>query len=92
MEIRPWLWLTLMQANVSTSTLSWNCGEQSAFIVGKFLLSFSFETSMTNSNSLFDLMVAGLLPIYWVKLFSIAHGLNFFFRFWIHFASEVCRV
>ena len=33
---------------------------------------------MINSVSLFDLMVAGLLPISWAKL-SIAHGLNVLF-------------
>ena len=31
---------------------------------------------MINSDSLVDFMVAGLLPISWVRLFSIAHGLN----------------
>ena len=34
---------------------------------------------MINSDALFDIMVAGLLPIYWVRLFSIAHGLNVLF-------------
>ena len=61
--MKTWLWLILWHANVSTSTLSWNCGEHSDVIVGKMLLSFSFEISMTNLDSLFDLMVAGLLPI-----------------------------
>ena len=42
------------------------------------MFSFLFEISMTNSNSLFDLILASLLPISWVRLFSIAHGLNFF--------------
>ena len=46
-------------------------------MVGRFF--FSFEILMTNSDSLFDLMVAGLLPISLVKLFSITHGLNVFF-------------
>ena len=75
MQIRPWLWLFLSQANISTSTFCWNCGEHSDVIVGRILLSFSFEISMTNSQSLFDLIVAGLLPTSQVKLISIAHGL-----------------
>ena len=41
------------------------------------MLSFAFEISITNSNSLFDLMVADLVSISWMKLFSIAHSLNF---------------
>ena len=45
-------------------------------MVGKILLSISFEISMINSDLLVDLMVAGLVPISWVRLFSIAHGLN----------------
>ena len=57
----------------------WNCGEQSDVIVGRFLLYFSFEISMANSDSLFDFMVVGLLPIYWMKLFSIANRLNVLF-------------
>ena len=32
---------------------------------------------MTISESLFDLMVEGLLQISWVKLFSFVRGLNF---------------
>ena len=66
----------LSQANISTSTLSWNCGEHCDFIAGRILHHFSFEISMTNSD-LFDLTVAGLLPISWMSLISIAHGLNF---------------
>ena len=69
--------LILSQANISTSTLSWNYGEHSDFIVGKILLSFSLEVSMTNSDLFFVLMVAGLLPNSWVNLFYIAHGFNF---------------
>ena len=57
-------------SNYSTLTLSWNCGEPSDVIV---------EISMINSDSLFDFMVAGLLPISWVRLFSIGHGLNALF-------------
>ena len=34
---------------------------------------------MINSDSLIDLMVAGLLPNSWVRLFFIAHGLNVLF-------------
>ena len=67
------------RCGISTLILSWNCGEDSDVIVGRFLLSFSLEILMTNSDSLFDLMVAGLLPISWLKLFSIAHGLNVLF-------------
>ena len=44
------------------------------------MLSFSFEIYMINSNSLVDLMGAILLPISWVRLFSIAHGLNVLFH------------
>ena len=47
--------------------------------VGKFSLSFSFEISMTSLDSLFDLMVAVLLQISWMKLFSIAQKLNVLF-------------
>ena len=50
--------------------------EPSNVIVGRILLSITFEISMINSVSLVDLMVARLLPISWVRLFSIAHGLN----------------
>ena len=64
------------QANVSTSALSWNCGEHNDVIVRKILIYFSFEITMTDLDSLFDLMVARLLPSLWVKLFSIAHGLH----------------
>ena len=64
----------LAQANLSTSTLSWNCGEHSDVIFGRILLSCSFEISMKNSDSLFDLIVTGLISIFWVKLFSIARG------------------
>ena len=69
----------LSHANISSSIVSWITGEHSDVIVGRILLSFSFEISMINSDSLVDLMVAGLLPISWVKLFSIAHGLNVLF-------------
>ena len=31
---------------------------------------------MINSDSFVDLMVAGLLPFSWLRLFSIANGLN----------------
>ena len=48
-------------------------------IVGRISLSFSFENSMINSDSLVDLMVAGLLPTVWVRLISIAHGLKVLF-------------
>ena len=47
---------------------------------------------MTNSDSLFDLVVAGLLPISLVKLFSIAHELKFFYSFLDRFALEMCRL
>ena len=90
--IRAWLCLILSRANISTATLSWNRGEHSNVIVGKVLLSFSFEILMTNSDSLFDLMIAGLLPISWVRFFSIAHGLNILFLFRVHFTCEMCRV
>ena len=79
MQIRPLLWLILSQANDSTSYLSWNCEDHSDFIVERSLLLLSLEISMTNLDSLIDLMVAGLLPISRVKLFSIAYGLNFLF-------------
>ena len=69
----------LLQASISTSTLSWYCGKLNDCKVGSILLSFLFEISMTNSDSLFDLMAAGLLPTSWMKLFSIAHGLDFLF-------------
>ena len=69
----------MSQASISTLTLSWMCGEQNDVIVGIIFLSFSFEITMINSDSLFDFMVAGLLPIFRVKLFSIAHGLNVLF-------------
>ena len=59
--------------------LYWNCGEHSDVVVERTLISFSFEIFMTNSDSLFDLMVADLLPISLMKLFSIAHGLNVIF-------------
>ena len=72
----------MLQATIFTFTLSWNCGEPSDVIVGRILLYFSFEISMTNSDFLFDLMVAGLLPISWVRLFSIAHVLNVLFPSW----------
>ena len=49
------------------------------------MLSFSFEILMTNSDSLFDLMIAGLLPISWVDLISTAHGLNVIF-----FSGSIC--
>ena len=32
---------------------------------------------MTTSDSAFDLVVTGLLPMSWVRLFFIAHGFNF---------------
>ena len=46
-------------------------------LVGRILLTFSFEISMTNSTSFFDPMLAGFLPISFVKLFPIAYGSNF---------------
>ena len=49
------------------------------FLVGRILLCFSFDISMTNSDSFFDLMDAGFLPVSLVKFFSIAHGLKFLF-------------
>ena len=65
----------MSQANISTSTLlSLICGEYSDFVVGRILLYFSHEISMTISDSLFDLVVAGLLHISGVKLFSIVKG------------------
>ena len=67
----------LSRATVSPAILSWNCGEHSDFKVRRALLSFSFEISMTNSHSVFDLMLAGSLLISLVQLLSIAHGLNF---------------
>ena len=79
----------LSQVNISTSNPSWNCGEHSDFILGRILLSFSLESSMINSDTLFDLMVESLLPFFWAKLFYIAHGLNFAFFLWIHLASEM---
>ena len=48
--------------------------ENNDFIVGSMLLSFPFEISMTNSDSLFDLMVKGLLPTSWVKPFLLPTG------------------
>ena len=42
---------------------TWKCGEHGKFIVRRILLSFSFEISMTTSDSLFDLKVASLIPI-----------------------------
>ena len=33
---------------------------------------------MTKLGLLFDLMVGGIFPIFWVKLLSITHGMNFF--------------
>ena len=74
---QAFFWLILSQAFVSTSTLSWNCGEHSEFVVGIISLSFLFEISMTNSDYFFHLMVAGSPPISWAKLFSIANELNF---------------
>ena len=76
--IRPLLWLILLQANIWTLSLSWYRRKFNDFIVGKTLLPFSFEISMTKSDLLFEHMVAGLLSIYWVKLFYVAHGLIFF--------------
>ena len=54
------LWLILPQSNISTSTLSFYCGKHSDFIVGRFF--FSLEISTTISDSLFEVIVAGLLP------------------------------
>ena len=85
--MRLWLWLILSQANISICILSWNYGEHSDVIVGKILLSFSFEISLSNLDSLFDLMGAGLHPNSWVKLFSIAHGLTF-----IYFSGSIFYV
>ena len=61
-QIRPLLWLILSHAIISTSIHSWCCGKHNYFILERTLL--SFEISMTKSDSLFDLMVAGLLPIF----------------------------
>ena len=47
---------------------------------------------MTKADSLFDHIVARLLPISWLKLFSIAHRLNSLFFSGSIFASEMCRV
>ena len=63
----------MSQANISTSTLSLYCGKHNDSIVGRILLSFLFEFSMTSLHSLFDPMIAGLLPISWVKLFSVTY-------------------
>ena len=71
--------MILSQATISTFTLSWNGGEPSDVIVETILLSFSTEISMIKPDSLVDLMVAGLLQISWVRLFSIVHGLNVLF-------------
>ena len=49
------------------------------FVLGSILLSLLFEISMKSSDSLFDLKIAGFIPISWVKLFPVAHGLNFLF-------------
>ena len=51
----------------------------------RILIYFSFEISMTNSDSFFDLMESGSVPISWVKLYFIA-------RVVIHFASEMFGV
>ena len=56
-----------------------SCGKHNDCIAGRILLSFSLEHSMTNSDSLFDLIAANLRPFSWAKLFSIAHGLIFLF-------------
>ena len=77
--MRPWRWLILSQSNISASTLSWNSGELSDVTIGRILLSFSFEISTTNSDSLFDLMVTGLLSFYFMKLSSNTQGLNVIF-------------
>ena len=45
---------------------------------------------MTISDSLLELMVVGSLPIFCVKIFSIATGWIFFS--WNHFVSEICSV
>ena len=63
--------------NISASTFSLHCGKHNDFIVGRIWLSSSLDISMTNSDSLFDFMVSGLLPTTWVKLFSIIYVLNF---------------
>ena len=81
--------MILSEATISTLNLSWNCGEPSYVIVGRILLSFSFEISIIISDSLVDLMVAGLPQISWVRLFSIAHGLKVLFYFRVHFAGEM---
>ena len=47
------------------------------FVVGRILIYVSLEISMKNSDSFFDLFIAGFLPVSLVKLFSIARGLNF---------------
>ena len=59
----------LSKANISTSTLSWNCGEHSDLVV--------VGISITKSGLLFDPIVVGSLPLSWMKLFSTAHGLIF---------------
>ena len=92
MQIRVFLWLILSQTKISTPTFSWNFGEHRDFIVGRSLFSFPFVISIANSDPLFDLMKAGQLPISWVRIFSIAHGFEFSFIFWIHFVFEMCRV
>ena len=53
-----------------------NHGKHNEFKVGRSLLSFSFEISMTNSDSLFYLIVAGLFPNSWVKFCFVAYDLN----------------
>ena len=55
------------------------CGKHNDFIIGRILLSFSFEFSMTNLDSLFHLMVAGLLIFSCLNLFSIVYVLSFLF-------------
>ena len=57
----------LSQAFISTLTFSQNCGKHSEFIDWRILLSFSFEISMKNSDSLFDLLAGASLPIPWGK-------------------------
>ena len=66
--------------------------KHSEFVVGGVLLYFLFENSMTNSDSLFDLMVAGFLPISWVKLFSTAYGLSYIWFTWVFISFVTCVV
>jgi len=73
MYTKPFDWLMFVHFVIRTSMLL-------SFLMDEMAsLSASLLTSMTNSDSLFDLMVRGLLPSSCLKHFWIIHGLNFFF-------------